>query len=297
VQKCMGCGAGALTEINTYKRKWYFCHECGTACPIQKYKYSLTFLPNRLMKKSGESEDVMYDYFIESGHIEYSIGTAHDFLKQHIDPNGIKLDGQSILDISGGNGHFIMEIAKRGATVALTEINKPTLDYARKTHGIDVYEFNFNHHHIHETVTKSYDMIFARAAIMFCKDLGAFARDCRNILPDGGLVSINHSVIPTLGVMIRVQLDEFSYWVLRQPEEVIRIFAEAGYALQSRADETDPSMYVYDHDMVRDWQIAHFRYQIPAVRKIWKAEKVGRKCFTLRARDRRRSTMFFKKLP
>lgn len=296
MSECMGCGAGSLTEINTYKRKWYFCHQCGTAHPIQKEKYALTFLPNRLMKKSGDSEDVMYDYFIEPGHIEYSIGTAHDFIRQHIEPNKIDLSGRSILDISGGNGHFMMEIAKLGATVALTEINKPTLDYARKTHGIDVYEFNFNSNRIHETVDKKYDMIFARAAIMFCKDLGGFARDCRNILPDGGLICINHSVIPTLGVMIRVQLDEFSYWVLRQPEEVIRIFADAGYELQSRADETDPSMYVYDHDKVRDWQIAHFLYQVPAVRKIWKLENSGLNCFSLRARDRRRSTMFFKKL-
>lgn len=284
------------TEIDTYKRKWYFCHTCGDAWPVQKGRYSMTFLPNRLMKKSGESAAAMYDYFIEPGHVEYSIRAAHEFLAQYVDPHKIDLAGKSIIDVSGGNGHFLMEVAKRGATVALTEINKPTIEYARKTHGIDVFEFDFDRHRLPKTVGRTYDIVFARAAIMFCRDLETFAADCHSALSNDGLLWINRSVIPTLGVLIRVQLDEFSYAVLRQPENVIKVFERAGFMLMSRVDETDPEMYVYDHDKVRDWQIAHYRYQIPAVRKIWKLEEQGWNCFALRARDRRLSNMIFRKV-
>lgn len=262
---------------------------------MQKTKYPLSFLRNPMMKKSGESEDSVYDYFIEQGHIDYSIQTAKQFFKQHVRPHKITVENKDILDISGGNGHFIAEFKKYGSRVALTEINKPTIDYARKTHNIPVYEFNFNKHQLNSVVDRQFDIILARAAIMFCDDLSKFANQCCELLSKDGYVWINHSVLPTLGVLTRVQLDEFSYWRLRQPETIIAEFEEAGFKLVSRADETDPSMYVYDHDMVDDWQLAHYLYEIPAARKIMKLEQQGKNCFSLRARDRRRSTMIFQK--
>lgn len=73
-----------------------------------------------------------------------------------------------------------MEIAKRGAKVALTEINKPMLSYTRTTHCIDVYEFYFNKAPIYEVVPKCYDMIFVRLAILFYEDLEKFLRDLLN---------------------------------------------------------------------------------------------------------------------
>ena len=48
--------------------------------------------------------------------------------------------------------------------------------------------------------------------------------------------------------MLRTQLDEHSYFVLRQPESVINAFEKQGFELIHRADKTDPSLYVYDND-------------------------------------------------
>ncbi len=294
---CPSCQSDDLITLNTYKRTWFLCHACGDAFPQQKDRYSLTFLPDPHLKKMPEDEASMYDYFIRQDHIDYSIATAGDFLRQHAEPNRLAFHGKRVLDISGGNGHFLMEIAKLGAEVTLTEINQPTIDYAKAAHGIDVHLFNFNSHSIQAEVPKTFDIVMARAAIMFCQDLAKFAQDTREILADDGLVIVNHSVIPTLGVMLRVQLDEFSYFRLRQPESVIRTFEKAGYVLQSRADETDQSLYVYDHDLNRYWALARYLHEQPAVRRLVSAERGGKACYAFRARDRRRSTMIFRKLP
>lgn len=293
---CQSCGSAELLEIDTYKRIWRLCHSCGDARPEQKQDYSLTHLPAPLMTKSANDEAEVYDYFVQQDHIDYSIGTAHDFIAQHIKPNNIDFSNARVLDISGGNGHFLMEIAKLGTKeVTLTEINQPAIDYARKAHGIDVHLYNFNSHDLSVEVPKRFDIVMARAAIMFCQDLGKFARETSAILEKGGLVIVNHSVIPTLGVMLRVQLDEFSYFVLRQPENVVGLFEKEGLILQSRADETDPSLYAYDHDKNRYWTFAKRRYERRAAPKLMAAEDAGKPPFTFRARDRRRSTMIFRK--
>lgn len=294
---CATCGSTDMTVLNTYKRIWQLCHACGDASPQQKQSYSLSFLPDPHLKRMKENEESMYDYFVRQDHVDYSIKTAADFIAQHVVPNRISFQDKRVLDVSGGNGHFLMEIAKFGATVSLTEINRPTLDYARRTHGIECHYFNFNKQSISAEVPGKFDVVMARAAIMFCNDLPKFARECRDILADDGLLIINHSVIPTLGVFLRVQLDEFSYFRLRQPESVVRTFEAAGYVLQSRADETDPSLYAYDHDLNRYWTFARRMHELPAVRKLVQAERRGKSPYAFRARDRRRSTMIFRKLP
>ena len=66
---------------------------------------------------------------------------------------------------------------------------------------------------------------------MFGKDIDAFVSNIRESLNASGRVMINHSVIPTLGVMLRTQLDEHKGFVLRQPESVINAFEKQGFEL------------------------------------------------------------------
>lgn len=294
MMNCVSCGSSNTTQVETYKRVWTFCHACGDATPVQKERYAFEFLPDSWLKKMKTDEASTYDYFVLPDHIEYSRWTADEFLRRYVDEVGLELSGREVLDISGGNGHFLMELAKRGAKVALTEINQASLGYVRQTHHIDAYEFNFNKQRLTEVVVQPYDYILARAAIMFCADLRQFADDVRARLKTGGIFIINHSVIPTLGVMLRVQLDEFSYWILRQPENVINLVEESGFKCLHRFDETDPSMYVYDNDKVKYWRWMHVLYGARGAKKLMDAEFAGKPGFAFRARDRRRSTMIFR---
>lgn len=288
-QLCRECTSPNMACVATYKRHWYFCRECGSGHPVQRSFYPLQFLPVQDWTKRDVDEATMYDYFVNPVHIEYSLGTARDIDSTYVKPWNIPIAGQKILDISGGNGHFINEFKKMGADVTLTEINQLSIDYAAKTHGMKVFKFNFNDDRIHELTSEKYDVIMSRASIMFCRDLKTHAQDLAKITKPGGLVFINHSVIPTLGVILRTQVDEFSYFALRDPEQVIKSFKAAGFSLVQRRDETDPSLYVYDHDLRPRWALLHYIYEWLGIWTLRRDRK-----FSFPARDRRRSTMLFR---
>lgn len=287
---CPTCSNENFIALNTYKRVWRCCKQCGTAVSQQKSNYLFSWLPYADLKKGRHlDEEKMYDYFVEDVHIGWSENEGKEFISDYLNPANIEVSGRTLLDISGGNGHFIKQIENLGAQITLTEINKKTIDYAKRQHGFQVFEYNLNEHELSNVVGQRFDIVFARACIMFAKDLKAFVEQLRKTVNLGGYVMINHSVIPTLGVMLRTQLDEFSYFILRQPESIIEEFTKNGFELHHRADETDPSLYVYDNDLLPHWRMVHGLYEWQAVRTLEK-----NRTFSLPARDRRRSTLVFK---
>jgi SAM-dependent methyltransferase len=258
---------------------------------VQRERYPLSFIPNPVFRKpAGVTESSMYDYFVDKANIELSTRLAGEFAAQHLAPNGIRVDGRHVLDVSGGNGHFLKELLRDGGSGVLTEINEPTIAYAKRQHGFPVFPFDFNRHRIGQVIDDSFDLVLLRAAIMFCRDLRTFARDLSALVRPDGLVIVNHSVLPTLGVLVRVQLDEFSYFALRQPETVIADFQAGGFDLVTRKDETDPTLYVYDDDLKPAWTFLHYLYEIRGARALRNRRK-----FSFPARDRRRSTLIFRK--
>jgi SAM-dependent methyltransferase len=287
---CNICNSRDLVVLDTYKRHWHCCRKCGTAFSEQKTSYPLAILPYADLKKGAvPNEEKMYDYFVEKIHIDWSEREGKEFIDDYLKPASVDVAGKDLLDISGGNGHFIKQIEKLGARITLTEINKKTIEYARKQHGFEVLEYNLNQHDLPAVTKRRFDVIFARACIMFAKDLAKFADETRRSLVPGGLVMINHSVMPTLGVMLRTQLDEFSYFLLRQPESIIDVFQKHGFELHHRADETDPSLYVYDHDLLRHWRWIYRFYESRNIRRL-----AADRRFAWPARDRRRSTLVFR---
>ena len=286
---CSSCGSRDMLVLDTYKRLWHCCRNCGDAMSEQKSRYPFAMLPYGDLRKSASlDEEKMYDYFVDDAHIEWSEREGREFISGYLNPAGVAVKGKELLDISGGNGHFIKEVEKLGARVTLTEINKKTIMYAREQHGFDVLEYNLNQHDLPTTTNRRFDIVLARACVMFATDLRKFAGEIRRSLVPGGLVMINHSVVPTIGVMLRTQLDEFSYHMLRQPESIIREFGKHGLELRHRADETDPSLYAYDHDLLRHWRWLHWFYEGRCVRSLATDRR-----FAWPARDRRRSTLVF----
>ncbi|MFC7286927.1 class I SAM-dependent methyltransferase [Herminiimonas glaciei] len=287
---CPTCSKTNFITLTTYKRYWHCCRDCGTAISEQRDSYPLAMLPYADLKKGASlDEEKMYDYFVEDIHINWSEREGQEFIDDYLRPANFEVGGKRLLDISGGNGHFIKQIEKLGAQITLTEINKKTIDYARQKHGFEVFEYNLNEHDLPAVTNQRFDIVFARACLMFAKDLSGFAAQIRRSLTPGGYVMINHSVIPTLGVMLRTQLDEFSYFILRQPESIIEEFLKHGFALHHRSDETDPGLYVYDNDLLPHWRMVHRIYEKKGVRALQNNRE-----FSWPARDRRRSTLVFK---
>lgn len=288
---CITCGSRDLLVLDTYKRHWYCCRNCGDAFSVQKKRYPLAFLPYADLRAGVVTDEAaMYDYFVDRSHIEWSEREGSEFVARYLKPAHVEVARKNLLDISGGNGHFIREIAKRGAhRVTMTEINQKAIEYARQRHGFDVVEYNLNRDDLQAVTRQRFDVIFARACVMFARDLEKFADELRRCTAPGGIVMINHAVVPTLGVMLRTQLDEFSYLVLRQPDSIIKAFAKQGFELQHRADETDPDLYVYDHDLLRRWRWLYLFYESRNLRRLASDRR-----FAWPARDRRRSTLVFR---
>ena len=288
---CPSCLSSELCVVATYKRKWLLCKNCGTGFSEERSTYCLGFLPIKgYGKTKALSEENIYDYFIDTVHIDWAVREGKDFITDYLEPSQLNVSGKHLLDISGGNGHFIKQIESLGAKVTLTEFNKKTVDYARKTHGFEVFEYDLNKDDLLDKTKGEFDVVFARACIMFAKDLPKFVASLKQVLSKGGSVLINHSVEPTLGVMLRTQLDEFSYFVLRQPKTVIETFEANGFKLKHRSDETDSSLYVYENDLLLRWRFLHQVYEKKALSILNK-----NRLFAWPARDRRRSTFVFER--
>ena len=128
---CKGCRGSDLIRIPTYRREWFLCRDCGAGTPKDRASLALSFLPYQDLKRGGvASAEGMYDYFVEDVHIEYSRQEGREFIERYLVPNAIAVDGQRVLDLSGGNGHFVNELSHLGAKVTLTEFNLNARDRA-----------------------------------------------------------------------------------------------------------------------------------------------------------------------
>ena len=122
----------------------------------QKQRYGFSFLPFADFKKNVKlDQEKMYDYFIEPDHIAWSEREGKEFITDYLLPSGLDVTNKSLIDISGGNGHFIKQVENLGATITLTEINKKTIEYARQQHGFETFEFDINEHDLYQVTGQS----------------------------------------------------------------------------------------------------------------------------------------------
>lgn len=288
--KCLSCGSTHITRLNTYKRYWNFCNDCGAAYNEQKSWYPLSFIPFGAFGSGNKTEESMYDYFVTDTHIEYCVNDAKEFIGKFIKPNNINLKGKKVLDISGGNGHFAKELQKIGADIDHTEINDNSINYVKDTLGLESYKFNFNNDDISKTIKNTkYDVVLLRAAMMFCVDIDKFSKQLKKILKPNAIVMMVNCVTPTLGTVIRTQFDEFSYYRLCEPEYIAGLFEKNKFDTVKIQNETDDSLYVYDHDKHLPYMVMHYLYEI------WNTFKLRKKwSFKFPARDRRRAAIILK---
>jgi 2-polyprenyl-3-methyl-5-hydroxy-6-metoxy-1,4-benzoquinol methylase len=285
---CPTCHGRDRVRIATYKRWWDLCRTCGTGTPEQRERYPLERLPVDVFKRDAELDDAsIYDYFVTPSNVAAAKEEAAEFVDGVLGAHDIDVSGKAVLDVSGGNGHVAAAMAGLGADMTLTEINRPALEYAQRELGLHAVEYRFEDGPIAPRVDgRTYDIVLLRACVMFTEDLPALLRHCREVMNDGGLLMIDRSVKPTLGTLLRVQLDEFSYLILRQPETVVAACEEAGLSVFERVDEVDADPYVNHHDMDNGRMFLRYRYEIPAARVLRTARQ-----FDFPARDRRRSRL------
>ena len=286
---CKECNSNKVLTLKTYKRKWFICEDCGSGYPMQRECYPLQFIPCSTFKKKDINASQMYDYFIEQEHIKCSQNEVKLFQEKYVNSGLLDVHNKKILDISGGNGVFLSELVKMGSDGVLTEFNEKSVEFARANLNLKAVKYDLNQDNLENLVDEKFDFIFLRACLMFCEDLPRLLSSLSLLLQPGGKVFIQYAVYPTLGTLIRTQLDEFSYARLRSPQIIRENFIRAGFKEEYFEDEIDPTLYVYDHDKSNSWLFLHYLYEIPGVLKTRKNHAAA-----LRARTRNRANFIFR---
>lgn len=278
---------GRTVELDTFKHRWIICQETGNAYSIKK-KPGMVHRLIQLYKgrKRRKNSYAIYDYFTSPSHIQWSLEESQKVIKEIFTLHKIDLQGKRILDVSGGNGHVADELRKLGAGVVLTEVNDTAIEYARNTLHVETYKFDFQEDKISKVVTGKFDIVLLRAAIMFCVDMERFLNDLEQLLTPGAIVVMQYCVVPTLGVLLRTQDDEYSYLALYQPETLIEFCERHRIRPTARQDEIDAEPYVADHDISRWLTLLRIWYEVKGLRVFPFTSK-----YPFRARDRRRSNM------
>jgi ubiquinone/menaquinone biosynthesis C-methylase UbiE len=223
---------------------------------------------NQLIKSDVS---LLYDYMATESHVkkhreQYKVFDR--FMNEVIRKYGIEVNGKSILDVSGGNGNFIKEFEQLGASVAMSEFNQKSVDFAIKEFGLDARRFDFNTDDISAKFDKRFNVVMMRYAIMFCNDFNRFMDQMELITQPDTTFIINGSMAPSMGAFLRSQYDDYTYLVLYSKDKVVDIMSRHGYKLTGAHEETGKNKESYSHDMhasVRrlDWWL----YRVPAIFK------------------------------
>ena len=175
----------------------------------------------------------MYDYMAlqaeKHNRRHDRIGLFDFFTSNILQRNGIQLRGKNVLDVSGGNGYFAKQLQDYGGCrVVLTEYNQLSVDYAREKYGLEAVRFDFQKDCISDLFSEKFDLVLLRFAIMFCLDPAKFFRDLRRIIHENSLIVIQGSVVPSLGVFLRWEFDDYTYLILYDPDVLINIIKGEG---------------------------------------------------------------------
>lgn len=266
MENCAICNSENIVQIKTYKFNWYFCNSCGCGSSELRQKYPLNSINwlfvkylkyknwkrtiNRLTKDKSveDNNSTIYDYFVTQDHIDWSIQNAKEFEKTIIKNYQIELKDKHVLDISGGNGHCLKYfIDKYKCDGVLTEFNKRAIKYASEQLNLKTQYYDFS---VHEPTSifkeKKFDIIFMRACIMFVSELDKTIIGLKKILKDGGLLIIQNSIIPTLGVILRTQFDEYNFLSLYSSQFLTKTLEKNDFTLLQIRRNPDFSLYVSD---------------------------------------------------
>jgi len=284
-------GEDDLVRIVTLKHTWLISLRSGNAWSKHRSWNPLGWLPHKYLGRRRDvlaKHDKIYDYFTSPAHVAWSKQEATLLLAAMIDRLQIPLTGRSVLDISGGNGHVADALRQRGARVTLTEYNDAAIEYARANLGVESVKYDFQTDLLSQLFRTPFDIVLLRAAVMFCRNLDRLAGDLRQITQAGSIVIIHKSVLPTLGVFLRTQCDEYNYQTLYQPAHLVEVFTRHGFKQRFTEVEVDPSPYVLDHDLDPALRYVGSFYECAAVRAL-PAESP----FAFRWRDRRWANLIF----
>ena len=247
--KCPICAHTTTDVIHTYKHDWGSCGKCRNLTRTRRARYLATLcLPGKLknlvpvafqayffpVEKVLKSDANFYAAYSGISALKSAQGTKWEGqleqLRCQLNHYGLSLEGQNVLDISGGPGFLVQEAQSLTRRAVVTEFNEASVEGMKRNLGIEAVKFDYNTDSISEVVKGPFDIVLIRYSINFCKDLNRFLEGLKPILHSKSVVFVSF-VPPTLGCILRWQHDDYTYHVLYDPENFQKQWESQGFRL------------------------------------------------------------------
>jgi hypothetical protein len=271
-KSCSICQSKNVSTINTYKHLWRVCNYCGVAFSRAKKRLPLSFLPFSQLKNQKELLENPSKVYKFSNPSEEAIKEAEEqaalLSDEWINLCKIDLTGKKLIEISGGNGHFLNSLRKFSIKPFHTELNPSDVEYVKTKLKIDSKPFNFYKNNLQNIFPDKFDIILLKGNLEFCLDIKNFLSNIEENTKPGTLIIVVTSV-PTLGNFLITQFDDYNQLVLYQKEPLLKIFKESGYSMlwERLMGDTrnDYPLTYYRNKLSR---ILMLGYMIPAMYKL-----------------------------
>jgi SAM-dependent methyltransferase len=256
---CPICKGTERTTINSYKHYWHSCDRCENIFRERKPRYLIpAIVPNSIgqhipfhdsfypVENVIQQESQFYDYYanITEEQIRGSKWEAQALdMARQLSERGIELAGKRVLDISGGPGHVIKTLPGISRDSVVTEYSQVAVDGMLRNFGINAVQYDFNADNLHEKVSGTFDIVFIRYSINYCRDVPRFLASLKPLLASGAFVYVIF-LPPTLGYCLRRQHDEYDVHALYRQETMEAFFGDAGFGLVCKYTDGDPYFYL-----------------------------------------------------
>lgn len=259
---CPHCRGTDDTVVRSYKHDWHSCNACGTVTRelrqsppldkslfrflVRRTKLRLFFAKTLLSRMTEvESNDDFYAEYAELARKGVK-GTKWEKVNagvvQNLARHGIRVDGASILDVSGGPGFLALDFKDKAKRVLVTEFSQRAVLGMTRELGIDAVKFDYNSDDLAAAVDGKWDIVTIIYSIGFCDDLRKFIQSLRHVLHEGSLVYVCYSP-PTLGMMMRWQFDDYTYTRSWPVPVVTSYFKDIGMDLVATEDEGSVELF------------------------------------------------------
>jgi|GEM_PF-5227772 len=243
---CPICHYSKTILINTHKHKWVLCENCKSASSYEKDNYllkNISAIYRSFRRKirvwiyknhiSTENKSNIFSYMASENHIKFHEKTQEfeRFYNNVIIEAGIELKNKLLLDVSGGNGTITKKFLDFGVKdIFLTEYDEASVLFAKNNYNLKVEKFDFNKDDISLLFRDiKFDIIFLRAAIMFCHDINKFLEQLKKILNPNALIVVSASVHPTYRTIFEWQSNPYIVQRLYDHHTLLSTFEESGF--------------------------------------------------------------------
>lgn len=210
MKSCQNCQSSNVYIIDVFRHRWTYCKDCRCAFTEANPKppFWSNFIPRRkpslkLFLSGKFDATTTYDQYASEERKQKVIKIAADNIATFKNDYGIDVTGKRVLDISGGNAHYVLQYRLAGASrIVFTEFGEALVNYAANL-DIPGHVFDLNGPQpLESLINEKFDLIIFKGNSMFTLDLPRLFKSFQQLLSDEGRIVIfdNHEYTEALAV-------------------------------------------------------------------------------------------------